>query len=35
MKNTKRHSYFTSAVLVCLIAFTSCKVTSQEPAKKK
>lgn len=35
MKNTKRQSYFTSVVLVCLIAFTSCKVTSQEPAKKE
>ena len=35
MKNTKRQSYFTSVVLVCLIAFTSCKVTSQEPSKKE
>ncbi|MBF4494428.1 glycoside hydrolase family 88 protein [Flavobacterium sp. MR2016-29] len=34
MKNNKKRGYFTAAVLVCLIAFTSCKVTSQEPAKK-
>jgi unsaturated rhamnogalacturonyl hydrolase len=34
MKNNKRQGYFASVALVCLIAFTSCKVTSQEPAKK-
>jgi unsaturated rhamnogalacturonyl hydrolase len=35
MKNNKRQRYFTSVGLVCLIAFASCKVTSQEPAKKE
>lgn len=35
MKNNKRQGYFTSVALVCLMAFTSCKVTSQEPAKKE
>jgi len=35
MKNNRRQGYFTSVVLVCLVAFTSCKVTSQEPAKKE
>lgn len=35
MKNNKRQGYFTSVALVCLIAFASCKVTSQEPAKKE
>lgn len=35
MKNNKRQGYFTSIALVCLMAFTSCKVTSQEPAKKE
>jgi unsaturated rhamnogalacturonyl hydrolase len=33
MKNNKRQGYFTSVVLVCLMAVTGCKVTSQEPAK--
>jgi unsaturated rhamnogalacturonyl hydrolase len=35
MKNNRRQGYFTSVVLVCLVAFASCKVTSQEPAKKE
>jgi unsaturated rhamnogalacturonyl hydrolase len=35
MKNNKRQGYFTSVALVCLMAFTGCKVTSQEPAKKE
>jgi unsaturated rhamnogalacturonyl hydrolase len=35
MKNNKRQGYFTSVALVCLLAFVSCKVISQEPAKKE
>ncbi len=34
MKNNRKHGYFTSMMLICFMAFTSCKVTSQEPAKK-
>ncbi|WP_194139348.1 glycoside hydrolase family 88/105 protein [Flavobacterium hungaricum] len=34
MKKSKKQSYFMSVLLVCLITVTSCKVTSQEPAKK-
>ncbi|WP_394775726.1 glycoside hydrolase family 105 protein [Flavobacterium sp.] len=35
MKNNKRQGYFASVALVCLMVFTSCKVTSQEPAKNE
>lgn len=35
MKNNKRKGLFTSVALVCLLAFTGCKVTSQETAKKE
>ncbi|OIV39843.1 glycoside hydrolase family 88/105 protein [Flavobacterium johnsoniae] len=34
MKNSRKHS-FMSVLLVCAMAFTSCKVTSQEPSKKE
>lgn len=34
MKNSKKHS-FMSVLLVCAMAFTGCKVTSQETAKKE
>ncbi len=33
MKNNRKQGYFVSALLVCVMAFTSCKVISQEPAK--
>jgi len=33
MKNNRKQGYFVSAILVCVMAFTSCKVISQEPAK--
>ncbi|MBS7256607.1 glycoside hydrolase family 88/105 protein [Flavobacterium branchiicola] len=32
--NNKKHTYFTAAVLVFLMAFTSCKVISQETVNK-
>lgn len=35
MKNIKKTGYFTSVILLCLLTFASCKVTSQEPAKKE
>lgn len=35
MKNIKKPGYFTSVILLCLMTFTSCKVISQEPAKKE
>ncbi|WP_337966156.1 glycoside hydrolase family 88 protein [uncultured Flavobacterium sp.] len=34
MKNNIRQGYFVSVLLICAMAFTSCKVTSQEPAGK-
>ncbi|OXA90476.1 glycoside hydrolase family 88/105 protein [Flavobacterium hercynium] len=34
MKNNKKHNYFKAVALICLVAFTSCKVTSQEPSNK-
>ena len=34
MKNKRKQGYFVSALLVCVMAFTSCKVISQEPASK-
>jgi unsaturated rhamnogalacturonyl hydrolase len=34
MKNNRKQGYFVSALLVCVMAFTSCKVISQEPASK-
>ncbi|OXA78522.1 unsaturated rhamnogalacturonyl hydrolase [Flavobacterium aquidurense] len=34
MKNKRKQGYFVSALLVCVMAFTSCKVVSQEPASK-
>ena len=34
MKNNRKKSYFTSVVLICVMAFTSCKMISQEPANK-
>ncbi|WP_345147055.1 glycoside hydrolase family 88 protein [Flavobacterium ginsengiterrae] len=34
MKNSRKHS-FMSVLLVCAMAFTGCKVTSQETAKKE
>lgn len=34
MKNKRKQGYFVSALLVCVMAFTSCKVISQEPANK-
>jgi unsaturated rhamnogalacturonyl hydrolase len=33
MKNNKKHGYLASVLLMCVMAFTSCKVISQEPAK--
>ncbi|MEZ0131123.1 glycoside hydrolase family 88 protein [Flavobacterium sp. LBUM151] len=35
MKNNRKQGYFMSVLLVCAIAFTSCKVVSQEPSKKE
>ena len=34
MKNSRKHS-FMSVLLVCVMALTGCKVTSQETAKKE
>jgi unsaturated rhamnogalacturonyl hydrolase len=34
MKNNIRQGYFVSVLLICAMAFTSCKVTSQESASK-
>jgi unsaturated rhamnogalacturonyl hydrolase len=34
MKNKRKQGYFVSALLVCVMTFTSCKVVSQEPASK-
>ncbi len=34
MKNNIKQGYFVSVLLICAMAFTSCKVTSQEPAGK-
>ncbi|BDU26811.1 MULTISPECIES: glycoside hydrolase family 88 protein [unclassified Flavobacterium] len=34
MKNTRKQSYLMSVLMICVMTFTSCKVTSQEPAKK-
>jgi unsaturated rhamnogalacturonyl hydrolase len=34
MKNKRKQGYFVSALLVCVMAFTSCKVISQEPTSK-
>lgn len=34
MKNNRKQGYFVSALLICIMAFTSCKVISQEPASK-
>ncbi len=34
MKNKRKQGYFVSALLVCVMAFTSCKVISQEPVSK-
>jgi len=34
MKNSRKQSYFMSILMVCIMTVTSCKVTSQEPAKK-
>ncbi|KAF2340243.1 glycoside hydrolase family 88/105 protein [Flavobacterium tistrianum] len=33
MKNSRKHNYFMSALMVLVMTITSCKVTSQEPAK--
>lgn len=33
MKNSRKHNYFMSALMVFIMTITSCKVTSQEPAK--
>jgi len=33
MKNSRKHNYFISALMVFVMTITSCKVTSQEPAK--
>lgn len=33
MKNSRKHNYFMSALMVFVMTITSCKVTSQEPAK--
>lgn len=33
MKNSRKHNYFMSALMVFVMTLTSCKVTSQEPAK--
>ncbi|WP_264524323.1 glycoside hydrolase family 105 protein [Flavobacterium sp. N502536] len=35
MKNNRTKGCFTAVALVCLMAFTSCKVTSQETSKKE
>ncbi|MFH6988914.1 glycoside hydrolase family 105 protein [Flavobacterium collinsii] len=35
MKDNRTKGYFTAVALVCLMAFTSCKVTSQEAPKKE
>jgi len=35
MKNNRKQGYFMSVLLVCAMAFTSCKVISQEPSKKE
>ncbi|CAA9196520.1 glycoside hydrolase family 88/105 protein [Flavobacterium collinsii] len=35
MKDNRTKGYFTAVALVCLMAFTSCKVTSQEASKKE
>ncbi|UWY27517.1 glycoside hydrolase family 88 protein [Flavobacterium sp. TR2] len=34
MKNSRKHNYFMSVLMICVMTITSCKVTSQEPAKK-
>jgi len=34
MKNNKKQGYLASVLLICLMTFTSCKVTSQEPANR-
>lgn len=34
MKNSRKHNYFMSILMICVMTITSCKVTSQEPAKK-
>lgn len=34
MKNNRKHSYFMSVLMVFVMTITSCKVTSQEPAKE-
>lgn len=34
MKNSRKQSYFMSILMACFMTITSCKVTSQEPAKK-
>ncbi|MEN2398840.1 glycoside hydrolase family 88 protein [Flavobacterium sp. MC2016-06] len=34
MKNKRKQGYFMSVLLICAMTFTSCKVTSQEPANK-
>ncbi|WDF66370.1 glycoside hydrolase family 88/105 protein [Flavobacterium sp. KACC 22763] len=33
MKNSRKQSYFMSILMACFMTITSCKVTSQEPAK--
>ncbi|MDQ8014100.1 MAG: glycoside hydrolase family 88 protein [Flavobacterium nitrogenifigens] len=33
MKNSRKHNYFMSALMIFIMTITSCKVTSQEPAK--
>ncbi|MCD0468896.1 glycoside hydrolase family 105 protein [Flavobacterium sp. JAS] len=33
MKNNKKQGYLAAVLLICAMTFTSCKVTSQEPAK--
>ena len=33
-KSNKRQNYFNAVALICLVVFTSCKVTSQEPQNK-
>ena len=34
MKNSRKQSYLMSVLLICVMTITSCKVTSQEPAKQ-
>lgn len=34
MKNSRKQSYLMSVLMICVMTITSCKVTSQEPAKK-